>query len=159
MKKKYAVIFLAVFAVFMVSQVQAAGNPELSKGQTLYVAAYSHIYIGHKGTQYNLTITLSIRNIDPSNPITITKVDYFETQGKLLKNLITEPVMLKALESTRFIIPPQKKEAGGSGANFIVKWESKKISNPPIIESIMIGTQSQQGISFTSRGQVIIDQN
>ena len=158
MKKKYAVIFLAVFAVFMVSQVQAGDNPKLSKGETVYVAAYSHIYIGHKGKPYNLTITLSIRNIDPSNPITITKVDYFETQGKLLKNFITEPVILGPLASTRFIIPLQK-EAGGSGANFIVKWTSKKISNPPIIESIMIGTQSQQGISFTSRGQVIIDQN
>ena len=27
--------------------------------------------------------------------------------------------------------------------------------NPPIVETVMIGTQSQQGISFTSRGQVI----
>jgi hypothetical protein len=27
--------------------------------------------------------------------------------------------------------------------------------NLPIIETIMIGTQSQQGISFTSRGQAI----
>ena len=27
----------------------------------------------------------------------------------------------------------------------------------PIIESVMIGTQTQQGISFTSRGQVIAE--
>ena len=47
--------------------------------------------------------------------------------------------------------------SGGSGANFIVKWESKNLSNPPIIESVMIGTQSQLGISFTSRGQAIQD--
>lgn len=158
MTKKYAIIFLAVFAVFLFSKVQAADNPKLSKGQTVYVAAYSHIYIGHKGAPYFLTITLSIRNIDPSKPITISKVDYYETQGKLLKNFITEPVRLGPLASTRFIIPI-KKEAGGSGANFIVEWASKKMSNPPIIESIMIGTKSQQGISFTSRGQVIIDQN
>ena len=158
MKKIYAVIFLAVFAVFMVSQVQASDNPKLSKGQTVYVAAYSHIYIGHKGAPYFLTITLSIRNIDPSNQITITKVDYYESQGKLLNHFITEPVILTPFASHRIVIP-LKKKAGGSGASFIVKWTSKKISNPPIIESIMIGTQSQQGISFTSRGQVIIDQN
>ena len=138
MKKIYAVIFLAVFAVFMVSQVQASDNPKLSKGQTVYVAAYSHIYIGHKGAPYFLTITLS--------------------KGKLLNHFITEPVILPPFASHRIVIP-LKKKAGGSGASFIVKWTSKKISNPPIIESIMIGTQSQQGISFTSRGQVIIDQN
>ena len=158
MKKKYAVIFLAVFAVFMVSQVQAADNPNLSKGQTVYVAAYSHINIGHKGAPYFLTITLSIRNIDPSNQITITEVDYYESQGKFLKHFITEPVILEPLASNRIVIP-LKKKAGESGASFIVKWTSKNMSNPPIIESIMIGTQSQQGISFTSRGQVIIDQN
>jgi hypothetical protein len=158
MKKKYAIIFLAVFAVFMASQVQASDNPKLSKGQTVYVAAYPHIYIGHKGAPYFLTITLSIRNIDPSNPITITEVDYYESQGKFLKHFINEPVILGPLASNRIIIP-LKKKAGGSGTSFIVKWTSKKISNPPLIEAIMIGTQSQQGISFTSRGQVIIDQN
>lgn len=29
--------------------------------------------------------------------------------------------------------------------------------NPPIIETVMIGTQSQLGISFTSRGQALLD--
>lgn len=44
---------------------------------------------------------------------------------------------------------------GGSRANFIVKWKSEHIVNVPIIESVMIGTSSQVGISFTSRGQAI----
>ena len=109
MKKIYAVIFLAVFAVSMVSQVQASDNPKLSKGQTVYVAAYSHINIGHKGAPYFLTITLSIRNIDPSNQITITKIDYHESQGKLLKHFITEPVMLEPFASKRIVIPLKKR--------------------------------------------------
>jgi hypothetical protein len=40
----------------------------------------------------------------------------------------------------------------------MVEWKSEKddeFVNPPIVESIMIGTQIQQGISFTSRGKVI----
>lgn len=158
MKKIHAVIFLAVFAVFMVSQVQAGDNPKLSKGQTVYVAAYSHVNIGHKGAPYFLTITLSIRNIDPSNQITITQIDYYESHGKFLKHFITESVVLDPFALNRIVIP-LKKKADESGASFIVKWDSKNMANPPIIESIMIGTQSQQGISFTSRGQVIIDQN
>ena len=64
-------------------------------------------------------------------------------------------VTLKPLESIRYVIP-EKDKTGGSGANFIVEWKSDKFVNPPIVESIMIGTQSQQGVSFTSRGQTII---
>ncbi|MBT8364361.1 MAG: DUF3124 domain-containing protein, partial [Deltaproteobacteria bacterium] len=45
-------------------------------------------------------------------------------------------------------------KAGGSGANFIVVWKSESQVNPPIIEGVMIGTHSGQGISFVSRGQV-----
>lgn len=126
----------------------------LSKGQTVYVPAYSHIYSGNREQAMLLTVTLSIRNVDLNNAITLNKVEYYETQGKLLRQYLDKPVTLKPLESTRYIVP-QKDEAGGSGANFIVVWEAKKEVNPPIVESVMIGTQNQQGISFTSRGKVI----
>lgn len=145
-------IFFFIFAGAF--QVQANEVSKLSEGQTLYVPAYSHIYIGNKANAYLLTVTLSIRNIDPVNTITLTAVDYYGTKGKLVKQYLDTPISLSALESTRYIIA-SKEDAGGSGANFIVKWSSGKRTNPPIVESIMIGTQSQQGISFTSRGQVI----
>jgi len=38
-----------------------------------------------------------------------------------------------------------------------VQWDAATPVNPPIVESVMISTASQQGISFTSRAQVIID--
>lgn len=126
----------------------------LSKGQTVYVPAYSHIYSGNRENAFLLTVTLSIRNVDFHHPITITKVDYFETQGRLLRSYLDKPLILQPLESTRYIVP-QKDKAGGSGANFIVKWNAAMAVNTPIIESVMIGTQNQQGISFTSRGQAI----
>jgi hypothetical protein len=37
----------------------------------------------------------------------------------------------------------------------MVTWKSETGVNPPIIEAIMIGAKSGQGISFVSRGQVI----
>ena len=126
----------------------------LSNGQMIYVPAYSHIYIGSSEAPFLLTITLSIRNIDPKHQIKITVVDYYETQGKLLKKYVEKPVILNPLESLRYIIPERDK-SGGSGANFIVEWKSDKFVNPPIVESIMIGTQSKQGVSFTSRGRTI----
>ncbi|MCP3875306.1 MAG: DUF3124 domain-containing protein [Desulfobacteraceae bacterium] len=152
--RHFAGVFIFFFFFTIAFQADAHDQAQLSKGQTIYVPAYSHIYIGNKGTPYLLAITLSIRNIDLLKPITITEVNYYETQGERLKNFLTEPLILKPLATTRYLIP-QRDKTGGSGANFIVKWESKQMCNPPVIEAVMIGTQSQQGISFTSRGQPI----
>jgi len=158
MKKSYPFAYLLILlsiCFFSPLPVNADEKIGLSDGQIIYVPAYSHIYSGNRETPFLLTVTLSIRNIDPNHQIKITIVDYYETQGKLLKKYIDKPAILNPLESLRYVIPERDK-AGGSGANFIVEWKSDKFVNPPIVESIMIGTQSQQGVSFTSRGQTII---
>ncbi|MFH1153249.1 MAG: DUF3124 domain-containing protein [Pseudomonadota bacterium] len=156
MKKTVALLTLLLVACLSVPCTVHSGEcPGLSDGQTLYVPAYSHIYAGSRETPFLLTVTLSIRNIDPENPITVAAVDYYETQGKFLRKYLDKPVVLKPLESIQYIVP-EKDRAGGSGANFMVVWNSGRPVNPPIVETVMIGTQSQQGISFTSRGQMIL---
>lgn len=147
------IVFLFLF-LCQASSLWATEPSPLTKGQTIYVPAYSHIYHGNKETPLLLSVTLSIRNIDPNSSLTITTVNYHETQGPLVKEYIQKPVVLGPLGSERFIVP-QRDNTGGSGANFIVEWHSEEPINPPIIESVMIGTQSQLGISFTSRGQAI----
>ena len=127
-----------------------------SKGQSVYVPIYSHIFGGNRDRPIYLAATLSIRNIDAEHPITVTVVDYYGETGKLLQNYINKPLRLEAMASTQFIVP-QSHKTGGAGANFIITWTSETAVNPPIIESIMIGTQNQQGISFTSRGQAIAE--
>ncbi|WP_457575445.1 DUF3124 domain-containing protein [Desulfomarina sp.] len=145
---------LLFFLLFTPCSLQASEPFPPVMRQKVYVPAYSHIYHGNKETPLLLSITLSIRNVDPLRSLTVTTVDYYETQGKLLKHFIVEPVLLPPMGSTRFIVP-QKDTTGGSGANFIVSWKAEEKINPPIIESVMIGTQSQLGISFTSRGRAI----
>ena len=153
--KFYRPLLVILTVLFLPLTLNAAEkNIELSKGQILYVPAYSHIYSGNKEQPFLLTVTLSIRNIDPKHIIEVTLVDYYETQGRLLKKHIDTPKKLNPLESLRYVIP-EKDKRGGSGANFIVEWKSENFVNPPIVESIMIGTQSTQGISFTSRGKQV----
>ena len=131
-----------------------AAEVALSKGQTVYVPIYSHIYSGVKGRPFDLAATLSIRNTNLKNSITVLAVKYYDSDGKLVKDYLKEPTRLNALVSIRYIITEGDK-TGGSGANFIVVWKSEQNVNPPIIEAVMIGTHSGQGISFLSRGQVI----
>jgi hypothetical protein len=152
---KHFLIFLCIFFFSPFSLYAADKKTELSKGQHIYVPVYSHIYSGDREKPFLLTVTLSIRNIDPKHQIKIILVDYYKTQGKVLKKYTDKPITLNPLESLRYVIPEQDK-SGGSGANFIVQWQSDEYVNPPIIESIMIGTQTQQGISFTSRGREIL---
>jgi hypothetical protein len=153
-------IFMLLFIVFgasivYTSPVNADEKIILSKGQTIYVPAYSHIYAGNREMPILLTVTVSIRNTDQKNSIKVPKVDYYETQGAIVKRFIDSEVNLKPLESIRYVIPTKDK-TGGSGANFIVEWKSDNFVNPPIVETVMIGAESQQGISFTSRGQPIV---
>jgi hypothetical protein len=156
-KSALRIYFILLFSIVLVSPLSLHADERngLSFGQTLYVPAYSHIYSGNREKPFLLTVTLSIRNIDLRYEITLLAVDYYKTQGGLLKQHIDKPLVLKPLESIRYVVPERDK-AGGSGANFIVEWKSEKSVNPPIVESIMIGTQSGQGISFASRGRVIV---
>jgi hypothetical protein len=148
-----ALFFLLLTGIFVTAS-QADAGIALSDGQTVYVPIYSHIYSGLKGNPFSLAATLSIRNTDPGHPITLVSVKFYDSDGKLLKEYLDNPAELKAMASTRYILT-ESDTGGGSGANFLVKWTSKTKVNPPLIEGVMIGTRSGQGISFTSRGQVI----
>lgn len=132
----------------------AASDYLLSKGQTLYVSAYSNIFSSPKQIPFNLATILSIRNTDLSNPIQIISADYYDTKGKLVRRYYQRAITLAPLESI-YIYLPEEDVAGGFGANFIVKWAAAKEVNVPIIECLMIGMKGGQGISFVSTGQVI----
>lgn len=150
--------YILIFPIFLIGLLLCAagnaftqGNENLSKGQKVYVPAYSHIYTGNRQIPSLLTVTLSIRNTDMSHAIEIVSVDYYDTKGALLKKYQPSPIFLNSLESIRYVVDYDDK-TGGSGANFIVEWRSKNPVNPPILETIMIGSRS----SFTSKGQVLI---
>ena len=148
-------VLVLACAIAMPASLDAQGHTALSKGQTVYVPAYSHIYIGGKKRPFALAITLSIRNIDLDADIRLREVNYYGSTGKLIESFVDDAPTVRPQESLRFVVA-EDEEGGGSSANFIVKWESTTAVNPPIIESIMIGARSSQGISFTSRGRAII---
>lgn len=147
-------VALAVLLLGLGRPGTASSEVRLLKGQTVYAPAYSHIYHGDREQPFFLAVTLSIRNTNPDHSITLTKVDYYDSDGKLLRNYLDKEVKLGAMASTRYIINVSDK-SGGSGANFIVRWKSDEMVTEPIIETVMISTNTQQGISFTSRGQAI----
>ena len=148
------ILALVALIVFLFPANGLSEEIKLSTGQTVYVPIYSHIYSGVKARPFDLAATLSIRNTNLKSSIELISVKYFDSEGKLVKDYLEKPIVIDAIATTRYIITEDDR-AGGSGANFIVIWKSEQPVNPPVIEGVMIGTHSGQGISFVSRGQVI----
>lgn len=155
-KRESRIWILTGFFLTVVLGCMATASADVKRvrSQTVYVPAYSHIYYGDREMPFYLTVTLSIRNTDPVNPITLLSVDYFDTDGKLIKRYQDSDAKLPPIGSTRFVVKESDK-SGGSGASFIVKWKAGTKVTEPIIETVMVSTATQQGISFTSRGQAI----
>ncbi|MEE4115757.1 MAG: DUF3124 domain-containing protein, partial [Marinilabiliaceae bacterium] len=86
-----------------------------------YLPVYSHIYHIHEHRTFDLTITVSIRNISLAHPIYLLKADYYNTIGENIRQYIKDPILIKPLETLEIIIDEQDIE-GGSGANFVFDW-------------------------------------
>ena len=157
--KKFDKSKLLVFAlIFFMNSLTLPGwaNSEvpLSSGETIYVSIYSNVFSGPKKLPFQLAAMLSIRNTDPKYPITVLKVDYYDDNGKMIEKYIEKQFELGPFASTHFYVK-EYDTRGGPGANFIVKWRSAIKVNRPIIEGIMLGLTSGQGLSFTCPGQPI----
>lgn len=124
-----------------------------SRGQRVYVPAYSHIY-GLGGKPYLLETTLSVRNTDVEHPITISSVRYYDTNGKLVKEYLNSPRRLAPLATGEFLVESEDIR-GGSGANFIVEWSSSEEVNEPLIEAVMVSIGQSTSFSFARRGRVL----
>ncbi len=162
---RYRRVFLsAMLAVLLFVALGAApprswsASPEfrLSKGQTVYVPVYSNVFSGPKKLPFQLAATLSIRNTDLAASFRVTSITYYDTNGKPVRRYLERPLVIGPLASTSVHIE-EKDVSGGFGANFIVRWEADRVINAPIIECVMIGATSGQGISFVSPGQEIRD--
>jgi len=131
-------------------------SPEyrLSRGQTLYVPAYSNVFTGPRKLPFQLAVTLSIRNTDQATSIQVNRIDYHDTNGKPVRRYLKRPLILAPLASD-YVHIEEKDTSGGFAASFIVNWSAEREINLPIIECLMIGATSGQGISFVSSGREI----
>ncbi len=147
------VLWLAV-GLFPATGWSSTADIRLARKQSVYVPVYSNIISGPRKRPIHLEATLSIRGTDPTTTLRITAIDYYDTNGKLVRRYLKAPQLLGVLASTHVHIE-ERDISGGIGANFIVRWEADRIINAPVIECLMIGVSGSQGISFVSPGQEI----
>ena len=121
------------------------------RGQVLYMPVYSNI--PYQSSQFDLSAFLAIHNTDLKKQIKITKIDYFNTDGKFIKSFLSADQKINPL-ATMIILIPQSDQSG-TGANFLVEWTADELVNEPLIESIMKDLSGNKGLAFLSTGRVI----
>jgi len=122
--------------------------------EKVYVPIYSDIYHVSGERRFLLTATLSIRNTSLHETMFVDSVDYHDSAGSLIKKYLSKTIFLKPLESVEFVVE-NSEDKGGAGANFIVEWGTNAPALQPVIQAVMIGTVSQQGISFVTESVTI----
>jgi hypothetical protein len=157
--KFFSILFAALLTVAGIcgSAGEVLSAETFSKGQTLYLPLYSHVYFGDREREFNLAATAYVRNTDLERAITLLAADYYSNQGQHLKSFVEKPVKIEPLASVNFIVK-ESDTTGGSGATVVVRWTSTQPVNPPVVEAVMIGTASTQGISFVCQGRVITEE-
>ncbi|WP_458627319.1 DUF3124 domain-containing protein [Winogradskyella sp. PC D3.3] len=134
-------------------QVNYKLSDSLDSG-TSYLSVYSQIYSYSQHKTYNLTAMISIRNASAKDSIFLSKVDYYDTHGTLLKTYFDKPVYLTPMETLDIVIN-EVDIAGGTGGNFIFDWKTPKDCPEPIFEGVMTSTSGQQGLSFLTQAKRI----
>lgn len=148
--------------LLVLSQATPAMAAEgLSTGQSLYLPIYSKIWHGDRIVDGKypidslLSALISIRNTSLKTAIKVVSARYYSTDGKLIKEYMDKPATIGAMGTLELFVE-RKESEGGSGANFIIQWESATPTNPPIVEAVHADIRNAlQSIVFTTSAKPI----
>lgn len=119
---------------------------------TVYVPIYSDIYTKTIRDRYLLTATLSIRNTSLTDSLFVEDIDYYDTEGALVRSYLKEKnLLLRPMQSIEYVIE-ENDATGGAGANFLINWGAKDDRIKPIFQGVMTSTRGQHGFAFTTDG-------
>ena len=159
MTKKLAGLLLAS-ALFAGLACAQEARP-LTKGQALFLPIYSHMLYGNIGrsgsaNKVMLSALVSIRNTDPRRPLRVLSARYYETQGKFLREYVQKPTVLPPFGTLELFVELHD-ESGGSGANFLIKWEADTAINPPLVEALHANMDSGKAVILTTQAVPVLE--
>ncbi len=154
---RHHAVALGLAIVAAVATAQEIEPP--SKGQTVYVPVYSEVRHGNlkpggKPESELMSVLVSVRNTDTREPIRVTNAPYYDTNGKLIRNYLSAPQLIPPMGTLELFVEHRENQ-GGSGANFLIRWEAEKPVSPPLAEALHTRFQAGKTLGFISRGKAV----
>jgi len=153
------ILMLALTALLGHGLAQGQSLLVKSKGQKLYLPVYSHVWhgdINKEGKPFKalMSVAVSIRNTDQLRSIKLTSAAYYDTEGKKIKDYIASPRVILPMATYELFLP-WADDAGGSGANFIMEWQSDQESSQPVVEAIHANLPAGRSVIFVTSAYVL----
>ena len=149
-------VFLLLLITIMGASIfagWAAAEVKLLKGQTLYIPSYTSFVIGT--FSFNVRATIFIHNTDPNNSINITRIDFYNTSGKLMEKYLQQPLKLNPLAATRIAVKKPLEGEEGMAAHFIIQWQAENKVVEPLVHGVFTGVSGTRGFSYTSHPRIM----
>jgi len=147
--------------LLLVSAIAIGQTPSArSNGQSLYLPIYSHVWYGQadssgKPMKTLVSVAVSIRNTDPNKPIRVTSAQYFDTDGKKLREFVPAVKTIAPMGTLELFIP-RSDDSGGSGANFVIIWKADAAVNPPLVEAFHAHLEGGRSLGFLTSARPIL---
>jgi len=123
-------------------------------GQLLYMPVYSNVPYQIDTVMFDMSAFVAVHNTDLTSKIYLTKVLYFNQDGKLVFDFLKgNNLHLEPLSTKDFYIPYEDKS--GTGANFLIEWTADSLVNEPLIESVTLCLKPNNTVAILSQGKVI----
>ncbi len=152
MQRLIKVLWLATLGVLLLTGA-AASQVKMVKGQTLYVPSYTSIMAGTHS--FDAKPVVFIHNADQNNPINLVRIDFYNTDGKLVEKYLQQPQKLQANAATRINVKERIPGEEGSGAHFIIQWQADHKVVEPLVQTWFVGAVGTRGYSYTASPRVI----
>ncbi len=123
-------------------------------GQLVYMPVYSNVPFQIDTLKFDMSAFVAIHNTDISNPIILTRVLYFNEDGKLANDYLKNGNLRSSPLATKDYYVPYE-DQGGTGAHFLIEWVADSLVNEPLMESVTMCLKPNNTVAVLSQGKII----
>ncbi len=124
------------------------------RGQLLYLPIYSNLPYQIDTVKFNMSAFIAVHNTDLISEIYLTKVLYFNQDGKLVLDFLKQGnLSIDPLATKDFYIPYE--DQSGTGANFLVEWVADTLVNEPLFEAVTLCLKPNNSVAVLSQGKIL----
>ncbi|MEM1326239.1 MAG: DUF3124 domain-containing protein [Bacteroidota bacterium] len=130
---------------------QSTERPTQNYQDVVYVPIYSDIYANETDQKVLLSATLSVRNTSEVDSLFISRIDYFDTGGNIVRSYVGNLISLPPMATINYVIEKDD-DTGGPGANFIVELSAEHENVRPLIQAVMVSHVGNKSFAFSTDG-------